>query len=181
MISNYIESRAEKLLSESGALTIPVNLNLCASFLNITLNRAILEDDVSGFLLLEGDTANIGYNHTHKEHRFRFTIAHEIGHFILHKKNARLFVEKSQKREEKIMFRDSSSSTGEYIKEREANSFAAALLMPRKAVESKVALSNKVYDEDLIDELAEEFNVSRQAMGIRLSNLGIVDYDSLTK
>ena len=79
------------------------------------------------------------------------------------------------------MFRDNTSSTGEYLKEREANSFAAALLMPRKSVEEKAAEYNTEIAEDLIYALARDFNVSNQAMQIRLANLGIVDYDSLSK
>lgn len=182
MVRNYIESSAEKLLLDSLALgEVPIKLEKCALHLNINVKSVPLESDVSGFLVLNEDATVIGYNNQHSEHRYRFTIAHELGHFILHRNNSRLFIEKTQRPDQRIMFRDNTSSTGEYLKEREANSFAAALLMPRKSVEEKAAEYNTEIAEDLIYALARDFNVSNQAMQIRLANLGIVDYDSLSK
>ena len=182
MVRNYIESSAEKLLLDSCVLgEVPTNLEKCALFLNVNVKSVPLESDVSGFLVLNEDANVIGFNNQHSEHRYRFTIAHELGHFILHRNNSKLFIEKTQRPDERIMFRDNASSTGEYLKEREANSFAAALLMPRKSVEEKAAKYNTEIAEDLIADLAQDFNVSNQAMQIRLTNLGIIDYDSLCK
>ena len=48
--------------------------------------------------------------------RQRFTVAHELGHLLLHEPGRR--------------FRDSWSSTGVDLAEVQANNFAAALLMP---------------------------------------------------
>jgi len=180
MIHSYIETRAEKLLMEAGEFKVGVDVENCALFLEVKVKAVNLEDDVSGFLVFNGDVAHIGYNNTHSEHRHRFTIAHELGHYILHKKNTRVFIEKKQKADERIMFRNNSSSTGEYLMEREANSFAAALLMPKKLIEERIAKSNNGENPDeLISDLARDFNVSPQAMRIRLTNLGIVDYDQL--
>ncbi len=123
----------------------------------------------------------IGYNNQHSEHRYRFTIAHEMGHFVLHRNNSKLFIEKMQRPGDRIMFRDNASSTGEYLKDREANSFAAALLMPWKKVEELAAKYNTEIADELIFSFAQDFNVSKQAMQIRLTNLGILDYESPNK
>lgn len=173
MIYNYIEQKAEKLLLESGQTSSPIDLLTCAGHLNIEVTSATLEEDVSGFLLLNGGETHIAYNETHPEHRNRFTIAHEIGHFLLHsKKQTPVFIDKIKYN------RDSNSATGEYYIEREANAFAAALLMPKPLIESKVRELGQNYDdEQLVVELADAFNVSNQAMKIRLANLGILDYE----
>ncbi len=178
MIHNYIETRAEKFLIECNALSVPVDVKYCAETLNVRVKAVELDEDVSGFLVFNGNQAHIGYNRTHGEHRHRFTIAHEIGHYLLHKNSNKLFIEKKQSAHEKVIYRNNNSSTGEYVIEREANSFAAALLMPRKLVEKELAQSHNLNNPDaLISELADLFNVSAQAMRIRLTNLGIIDYD----
>jgi hypothetical protein len=43
-----------------------------------------LDDDLSGFLLRGGDRTIIGVNVAHPIERQRFTIAHELGHALLH-------------------------------------------------------------------------------------------------
>src|SRR5258705_12017430 len=108
-VNSLIEQRAEKLLIESKSFSIPVKVKECAKHLGIILKSAELDADVSGFLLLKDDnTVHIGYNKSNPSNRIRFTIAHEIGHFILHAKDSRLFVDKQDKR----LYRDGKSSTG---------------------------------------------------------------------
>jgi Zn-dependent peptidase ImmA (M78 family) len=180
MVNLFLEGKAEKLLSDAGALSaIPVELPKCASFLGIDVQVLELEDNVSGFLVFKGETAHIGVNKNHNVQRNRFTTAHELGHYILHlKKGTPLFIEKKEKVEEEILFRDFTSSTGEDVKEREANAFAAALLMPRSLLKQQIQLSsNRDNPEELVKELATKFVVSTTAMNIRLNNLGVLDYD----
>ena len=62
----------------------------------------------------------------------RFTIAHELAHYILHTKETKLFVDKQ------VLYRDGKSSTGEILQEREANAFAASLIMPGKLITEEV-------------------------------------------
>jgi Zn-dependent peptidase ImmA (M78 family) len=60
----------------------------------------------------------------------------------------------------------------------EANAFAAALLMPapwvRAAFENVVRGATVSSEDELAELLGARFNVSRQAMLIRLTNLGLV-------
>lgn len=171
-ISSLIEQKAEKLLLDSKTFSNPVRIKDCAKHLGITLIPSELDHDVSGFLLLKDDsTIHIGYNKSNPENRVRFTIAHEIGHYLLHAKDAKLFVDK----DEKILYRDRNSSTGELLKEREANSFAAALLMPEKLLRKEIQ-KYKGSQEKFISAIAKKFSVSEQAITIRLTNLGLIDY-----
>ncbi|MFN0292828.1 ImmA/IrrE family metallo-endopeptidase [Pedobacter helvus] len=161
----YIEEKAEDLLTQLKVNKLPINPKVCAEKLNLTVEAAMLEDDISGIFLAENSEYYIIYNKNEGTLRQRFTIAHELGHFILHK-DLGVFVD----RKSTALYRNSSSATGEVLKEREANAFAAALLMPRILIEKELdAISES---EDIIEILADKFKVSKPAMSFRLSNLG---------
>lgn len=174
-INSLIEQKAEKLLLESKSYSAPINVKECAKHLGVILEKIELDADVSGFLLLKDDnTIHIGYNKSNPSNRIRFTIAHEIGHLILHAKDSKLFVDK----EEKMIYRDGNSSTGELLKEREANAFAAALLMPAKLLRQEIEKHKEETKEKSISAIAKKFLVSEQAITIRLTNLGLIDYSA---
>lgn len=98
----------------------------------------------------------IYYNPSHPHSRIRFTLAHEMGHHLLnHTQYGR-------------QFRDyGNSSTGSPVHEREANRFAAELLMPEEAIDTLVN-HQRIY---AITELASRFGVSEEAMYWRMKNL----------
>src|SRR5574343_470703 len=76
----------------------------------------------------------------------------------------------------KVMFRDEMSSTGEIKQEREANAFAAALLMPKSLLIreiQKLPFDLADEDENVVVKLAQKFEVSTQAMAFRMANLGL--------
>ena len=96
-------------------------------------------------------------NELDREVRKRFTIAHELGHYFLH----------MGKEENKIItsFRMDSSPV-----ERQANVFAANLLMPENLIRQE-------YERMVIpvsDSLAAIFHVSKQTMRIRLDELELL-------
>ncbi len=165
MIFNYIEEKSVNILKEFDLLKTPINVNKLAKKLGVGVEPSLFNDEVSGLFVIKDDKPFIAYNLSQNKKRRRFTIAHELGHFILHSKNKSLFIDKNKS----IMYRNSESSTGEFFKEREANAFAAALLMPRVLIET--VLSN-LGGKDIIEQLASKFNVSTQAMSFRLANLG---------
>jgi Zn-dependent peptidase ImmA (M78 family) len=129
-----------------------------------------LAQDVSGMLLREGDSVVIGVNEAHAESRQRFTVAHELGHLILHR--GRPIVVDSVR----VNLRDSRSSMATDLEEIEANSFAAELLMPQALVlrNFRSAVDRGERDlRQLVKDLALGFGVSEQAMDYRLQNLGL--------
>ncbi|WP_460881211.1 ImmA/IrrE family metallo-endopeptidase [Pontibacter rugosus] len=92
----------------------------------------------------------MGYNPVESVVRQRFTIAHELGHFVLHQKYSELFIDK-----EKPLFRNQESSTGEHKREKEANAFAAAILMPQFLIfQEATKIGIKFIDEAAIKKLA---------------------------
>lgn len=172
-MANIIQSRANDLLTNNESLPIPVEL--IAMRLNINVIASDLGEEISGLLVIEDDKTVIGYNKTESKVRNRFTIAHELGHFILHKNSSDLFVDKHFK----VLFRSTKQDNESLLirkQEHEANEFAACLLMPAKMVEAEMSKLGieyiDAYDEATIKQLAKIFDVSTIAMSLRLLNLG---------
>ena len=136
------------------------------------MQRERFGDDVSGVLVVQDGRGVIGVNSAQAPVRQRFTIAHEIGHFEMHRHRMPVFIDKQFLGPMFAVFRDGKSATGEDQREREANAFAAALLMPEPLVMRAVThMRADVQDDSVIEELARHFEVSRQAMTFRVANL----------
>ncbi len=166
-----IEAQASQILHRTKCLCFPVPVDLVAQRIGLQVEEATLGEDVSGVLVIENGKGTIGYNNSHPLVRQRFSIAHEIGHFILHQKQGQLFIDKTYK----IFLRDQRSSSGENLQEIQANQFAAALLMPEELLRQEVIdIGFDLGDEAALDALADKFQVSNQAMSFRLSNLNIL-------
>jgi len=165
MIYHTIEKRTEGLLIKYDLFEVPINVDKLVTTLKVGLEYPTLSDYVSGFFVMKEGRPFIACNKLHNKRRRRFTLAHELGHFILHSGNKTLFVDKTKS----VMFRDSDSSSGEQMREREANAFAAALLMPEKLIKQE---AENMFGNKIVDQLAKKFGVSTQAMSFRLSNLG---------
>ena len=173
MTHEEIEERAEQVLRKTDTYREPVPIEVLVHRLNLTTEAAALGQDVSGMLVAANERGAIAYNSTHTHVRQRVTIAHEIGHFVLHlKKNCRtqLFIDRY------VVFRpDGISTAGSDHKEVQANLFGAALLVPASLVRTDI----RKHDLDLDDEgalsfLAKRFQVSTAAMTLRLINLGVL-------
>jgi Zn-dependent peptidase ImmA (M78 family) len=98
--------------------------------------------------------------------RMNFSIAHELGHWLLHKNSAQVRLPMFE--EEALICRGLNNKTDD--RERQANLFATYLLMPEKfIVECMKDFSSPLSECDL-KTLAEIFGVSKQAMKIRLTD-----------
>lgn len=165
-----IERRAQQILKKFGIKEPPVPIKQVAQELGLNIEPAALGNEVSGILVIQGDKGIIGYNRAHAEVRQRFTIAHELAHYLLHRGERPIFID----RKYAVYLRSGKSSTGEDLQEIQANQMAAALLMPSRQI--RAAVRDTVFDlgdEEGIRELAEHFAVSTQAMSFRLLNLGL--------
>jgi Zn-dependent peptidase ImmA (M78 family) len=149
----------------------PIDIEKICSMLNVKViydNK--LEDDISGFLYKKPNRNVIVVNDEHSQNRKRFTMAHELGHLLLNH-GGDVFVD----REGRFIFRDSKSQSGLDIQERDANKFAAELLMPVEMVIKELnKIDNEMIEDRDIDKLAMKFDVSSQAMTIRLVNLNLI-------
>lgn len=167
-----LEAETARILREGSVVSPPIPVERIARDLGAHLTFEPFDRDMSGMLFRDGDRVIIGINSTHASVRQRFSIAHELGHLVLHEGRP-MFVDRTVR----INFRDRDAAHGTDQEEVEANNFAASLLMPREmligAMRRKVESKN--HDSTLlIQRLADDFNVSPQAMEYRLVNLGLV-------
>ncbi|HYK94356.1 MAG TPA: ImmA/IrrE family metallo-endopeptidase [Candidatus Dormibacteraeota bacterium] len=140
-----------------------------ASSLGVQVVTKALADDVSGLLIRpETGAPAIVVNKAHPKVRQRFTIAHELGHLVLHKGRP-VVVDHVR-----LNLRDARSRAAVDVEEIEANAFAAELLMPRALIVAELNRASARSDSArLAADLAEGFGVSKEAAEYRLINLGI--------
>ena len=99
--------------------------------------------------------------------RFRYTCAHELAHWIIHKE---LF---TQKGEMAAMTKTARSSEADNAIERQADRLAGYLLMPSGTVKMAFYRSHHMTG-DRVAYLAKLFGVSKQAMGYRLKEMRLL-------
>lgn len=163
-----IQDNVEDLLKRCDLFSVPVDLERIVEIYGINCVCTELDDDVSGFLVVEDKNSTIVVNELHHPNRQRFTLAHELGHFFLHRKgDDQVFIDKKYA----VYNRDSRSSSGVDEQEVEANVFAASLLMPEGLVLDVLESYDLIDDADTMI-LAKKFGVSLQALGFRLAKLG---------
>ncbi|MFD2839363.1 ImmA/IrrE family metallo-endopeptidase [Populibacterium corticicola] len=150
------------IVDDEGAFVPPIDPYDIAEQMGIDVYLAVMPDKKSGFIEKKtpDDQAKVYINHRHSPVRQRFTLAHELGHY---------FYETLQGNEcfDSLNREDGHANLGTDPKERWANKFAAALLMPGGPLQTLVAQG------ETLPELASTFDVSEAAMSYRLSNLGL--------
>jgi hypothetical protein len=172
--TRYEEPRAhavrERYLETFGGEGLPVPVEKIAEdLLGLRIEQS-WEIDCSGMLLpverriLLNAAEGVGGRNDPPLRRFRFTIAHEIGHWVIHCLEGRApDAEPSYCRPVDL------TDAADRVLEREANVFAAELLMAEPAVrEAWKELAD-------IAACAVRFDVSPTAMQWRLFNAGLVD------
>jgi Zn-dependent peptidase ImmA (M78 family) len=126
--------------------------------------RRELPDEISGWIERKPNGRYwIVINSRHSMNRQRFTAAHELAHFVYHRDllgdgvgdNRAYRADGTPLLNERIQLRH----------ERQANSVAANILMPREAIRRVQAVGTRE-----IHVLAERFGVSDEAMRIRLGH-----------
>lgn len=140
---------------------VPVRVGALAEALGLRVYRSVLPASVSGMIQPSDEDRTVyevRINKFESPARQRFTLAHEIAHFLLHKNDIRAGVIDS------IMYRSQLTSK----KEAEANRLAADIVMPEAAVRDALRESGKAANDEVADELAHKFRVSTPAMKIRL-------------
>jgi Zn-dependent peptidase ImmA (M78 family) len=164
--------QAELLITTLRITEAPVNVEEVAKHLGLRVISMELADDVSGLLITRPARSCIVIRKNDTVQRQRFSIAHEIGHFVLRhqfESGEHVHVDRGYR----VSHRDQRSASGTDSKEIEANQFAAALLMPSWIVMDNLkTLGSDDLNDEHITNLARKFRVSEQAMTIRLSALG---------
>ena len=136
----------------------PVQVYDIARHEKITISQEFMLK-YAGKILKENRKYKIIINSLDTPARQRFTIAHELGHYFLHK---RMIDRKGIT--DSAIYRGKLSTAMEY----EANQFAAELLMPYKDLDRIIKERARKHIKTSIPILADTFDVSKMAMKIRL-------------
>ena len=138
----------------------PVRLSALARSLGVPVQASTLPPGISGELR-PGEDGNfvIRVNRHDAPVRQRFTVAHELAHFLLHRDQIGGGIR------DDVLYRSSLSDA----REAEANRLAADILMPEEEVWEAYRRQRGMQQEDVVVRLAQQFGVSEAAMKIRLN------------
>lgn len=148
---------ANTVLNLFGIDSPPIDVESIIHRLGISLMNLPKEVTSVGLACIEGDHASVYVRTGENKSRRRFTLAHELGHIMLHGSGTHA--------RDDMRFVDANFSPRSQP-EVEANAFAADLLMPPVMVTRVWLASGRN-----LAETAWAFQVSDLAMGYRLSDL----------
>jgi Zn-dependent peptidase ImmA (M78 family) len=164
---NKVETLTRELLSKYKIKAPPVPVYDIAKGEGASIVVKHFNNEISGLLLRTGDEAIIAVEKGQPQARKRFTVAHELGHLVLHQ-GKELHVDTKFR----VNLRSPESSTAEDVEEIESNAFAAAVLMPEGFLQKDLSdFILDIDDAEQIQSLAKRYEVSAQAMTLRLVNL----------
>ena len=145
----------------NGKMRLPIDVFAIAKRVGIRVEPTPLRKDVAGFIIKEADeeAPTIYVNAGDGPQRQRFTVAHELGHFMVHRDDPEIAY---------VDNRDELASLGTDPLERRCNAFAAELLMPEALVKRYWAEGWK------FEEMRRRFDVSKSAMITRLKHFGFI-------
>jgi Zn-dependent peptidase ImmA (M78 family) len=185
LADSAIENAAETLLTDFFAsvdrdVTVPVPVESIAEQylgyrIEITDEGLFQDPDFLGGVDFQSHTIFVNTSVEAHEGRYAFTIAHELGHHVLHKAS---FLSTESASDQKILCRSSAKRP---MIEYQADRFAAALLMPSKPLKEAVRavakrMPRKHSSKFLASRLVAEggfSNVSHEAMRYRLRELNL--------
>lgn len=152
--------------------TLPVDVRQIMLDMGIVVHEKELPDEISGVLDTTSEKPIVLIQKSHDKKRKRFSLAHELGHFILNSSSGSIHLDKH------TYFRSNLSSSGIDTDEKKANRFAAELLMPTHILlellrEDITDLIDSDESESLIalKWLAKKFDVSVAALTIKISGV----------
>jgi Zn-dependent peptidase ImmA (M78 family) len=151
----FVKVNADHVLNHFQIRNAPIPVLEIVTAAGIEVTEFGDDSEYAGVADLLGDQARIGLKKSDSESRRRFTLAHELGHIVLH--------------QHKVRFRD-AQNTPFNQEEAQANRFAAELLMPAWLV---WPLPPPLRHPD---SLARIFKVSAAAAEHRLRTLGGVEF-----
>lgn len=164
MTSREWDSLPEHLLETLAPLMHqpPIKLSRIADSIGgVRIVSAPLPKGISGEIRPDPDGQAaflIKVNKNDSARRQRFTVAHELAHYLLHRDQIGNGIS------DDVLYRSKLSDN----REAQANRLAAELLMPDSLISEWIDKAKALQIEDIVGFLADKFNVSEAAMKIRL-------------
>jgi len=179
-----IEEQAKQLLegyfgSRNVPLSLPIPIESIAEHylgydIEISDDGVFANPLVLGGIIFDQKKIMINASTEAHEGRYSFTLAHEVGHHVLHKA-----IFEASKSERMVCREDANKP----LEERQADHFAGALLMPEERLRglyNRLRIPQRRRSERAMKAIARRLmteggftNVSNQAMTVRLHQLGL--------
>lgn len=157
--TGFVREKARKTLKDSGQNLVPVDLGKVCEYLGfryIEVNN--FPNSLSALCIEQGGVKYAAVNASHHPHRKRFSLAHELGHWVLGHTHSYsrsdVTIDNPPEPEDSIK--------NNAIEESEADEFAGELLVPLMHLKKHISQTPD------IEKLATIFNVSTQVVSIRL-------------
>ena len=168
-MSFVTDAQMQQIVAEvhgkAGQTGAPFNPVAAARALGVQVfNTEFTDAAVSGVFREHEGAFEIHVDRTSPQRRARFTAAHELGHYVLHRDDVASVVDSDLN----MYRRGPSSESGggeERRREYQANMFAVEFLMPADKVREAYGVTND------LSRLVRIFDVSEEAMGYRLNEL----------
>ena len=137
----------------------PIDIFEIAEKLGFVVDKIELPNEIPAKIEAHEDIKVIFVNSKHPLIKQRFSVGHELGHYLSGHENFNVDIRSMADPNKKYL-------NPQYQQEYEADDFAAEILMP-KSILKKDVLENQLS----LSELVEKYEVSEQAMIIQLVNL----------
>ena len=159
------ELRSAEVLRDLNLLSLPIDpFEIAARKDIVCQENTSLGSGISGCMMKVGDNFGILYSTRFPSEGFqRFTVAHELGHYCMDGHVSHLFANGQTRHQSQSGFLSSDTY------EREADAFAAGLLMPKAAFQR--AMESAGEGISAIEALATQCRTSLTATAIRLAKL----------
>lgn len=148
----------QKLVILRHQISLPISIGAIAKDFGISVLKSTMPGSISGEIREKEGVVIIKVNRHDVKERQRFTIAHEIAHFLLHRDRLASGIT------DDVLYR--SRLTDDL--EREANRLAADLIMPASLIKSALTACSTLKPEERYKKIAEQAQVSLAAIRIRI-------------
>lgn len=150
-------SNEQRIIIQTHQQQLPVSVGGIARDFGIKVLKSTMPGSISGEIRETDGLVTIKVNRHDVKERQRFTIAHEIAHFLLHRDRIAGGIT------DDVLYRSRLSDE----LEREANRLAADIIMPAELVNKSLKNHSSLKAEDRYKKVAEEAEVSLAAVKIR--------------
>ena len=154
----------QRAIVERYLLEVPVRLGAMARELGLKVKLSTMKPGVSGMIVKIEDEYIVKVNRHETRERQRYTLAHEISHFLLHRQTIDA---SSVGIVDNVLYRSGAPEKLEY----EANRLAADIVMPNALITETFESLGTLVSEEVVDHMARIFQVSKVAMEIRLTTI----------
>lgn len=159
--SRAAREKAKSIVQMYNIDQAPIDVNNIAEKLGFTVLPFDFPETISAVIKIKDSKKVIGVNKKHAPTRQRFSVAHELGHY--------LSGHEDHDSENTFIDREKKYLNKSHRMEEEADEFAAELLMPEEMLKKDFASGERDPKH-----LSNKYNVSEQAMIIQLVNLKLL-------